>query len=357
MGKHSQLSNSRPLFVCGNEHLLDQVLALSHRAGVDLQVVADAGAARMLWPDASVVLVDGALAGTVELAGLPRRPNVIVLGADLDDAEIWRRALNIGADHVVFLPDAEQWLISTLGAAAIGSPSGRVIAVVGGSGGVGASTTAAALAIYASKSEDMVALVDADPRSGGMDLLLGAEDEPGVRWPELANASGFIDPDALLAALPVANDVSLLTWDDDVRDVSAVAMTSAVTALASRCDVVVVDLGRARSDCVESLLPLTSLVVLIVPARVRGVAAARRLLPILAPASERLHVAVRMPSPGGLDPADIQAALGLPSLGEVPHDARRAEHEENGLPPRVTGAWQRLAEVVLARCGTMGRAA
>ena len=98
-------------------------------------------------------------------------------------------------------------------------------------------------------------------------------------------------------------------------------MTSAVTALASRCDVVVVDLGRARSDSVESLLPLTSLVVLVVPARVRGVAAARRLLPILAPASERLHVAVRMPSPGGLDPADIQAALGLPSLGEVPHDA------------------------------------
>ena len=218
MGKHSQLSNSRPLFVCGNEDLLDQVLALSHRAGVDLQVVADAGSARLLWPDASVVLVDGALAGAIELAGLPRRLKVIVLGADLDDAEIWRRALSIGADHVVFLPDAEQWLISTLGAAVIGSPSGRVIAVVGGSGGVGASTTAAALAIHASKSEGMVSLVDADPRSGGMDLLLGAEDEPGVRWPELANASGFIDPDALLGALPVANDVALLTWDDDVRD-------------------------------------------------------------------------------------------------------------------------------------------
>ena len=357
MGKHSQQASTRPLLVTDDEKLLDTLLELAQRAGVDVDVAPDVGTAASLWADASRVVVDGGLVGDLALLTIPRRGGVVVVGRDLDDADVWRRSLTIGAGHVVFLPDAAEWVVSMLSAASVGAPAARVIGVVGGCGGVGASTTAAALAIHARQAGRAVALVDADPLSGGLDLLLGAEGEVGLRWPELAETRGRIDPEALLGALPVSDGVPLLTWDDDVRDVPGAAFTSVVGALASRCDVVVVDLGRATSDATDALVGFMSVVLLIVPARVRGVAAARRLLPRLASAGEGLQLAVRLPSPAGLDPVDVQSALGLPLLGEVPHDARRAELEENGIPPRVVGDLQRLATAVLGLDLPTGRAA
>lgn len=357
MGKHSQPGSARPLLVTADEHLLDDLLGLAQRAGVDVDVAPDVGTAQTLWSAAAMVLVDGLLVEGMSVASLPRRSDVVVIGRDLDDAHIWRRSLGIGAGQVVFLPEAAEWLVSSLGAAAIGAPAAQVIGVVGGCGGVGASTAAAAIALHAQRRGQTVALVDADPLSGGLDLLLGAEDQPGLRWTQLAEARGHVQPEELLAALPVAGDVPLLTWSDDVSDVPARAVTSVLGALASRCEVVVVDLGRAHSEAFGAILAQMSRVVLVVPARVRGVAAARRLLPSLASVGEGLYLAVRLPSPGGLDPADIQTALGLPLLAEVPNDSRRAEHEENGVPPRLSAGWQRLAEAVLHPDVSSGRAA
>lgn len=357
MGRHSQPGTGRPLLICGSEQLLDQLLVVSSRAGIEPDVAPDPSSARRHWSEASVVLIDASLVEAVATASLPRRQGVIVVGDDLDDAEVWRRALQVGASHVVFLPDAEHWLISTMAAAAVGVRSGDVIAFVGACGGVGASTAAAMLALHTQRVGRSVALVDVDPRSARLDLLLGVEEEPGARWPELAGSTGYIDPDSLLAALPVAHEVPLLTWDDDVRDVPATAMTAAVTALAARREVVVLDLGRAQGEAAQPLLAMSSVVVMVVPARVRAVAGARRMLPVLASASDRLYLAVRLPSPGGLDPVDIQSSLGLPLLGEIQHDARRAEHEEHGLPPRLTPAWQRLGDVILGSCADAAPAA
>jgi secretion/DNA translocation related CpaE-like protein len=357
MGRHSHNGTGRPLLICGSDQLLDALLAIANTAGIETEVAPDAISARSRWSEASVVLVDSALIDSLVVAALPRRSDVIVVGADLDDADIWRRALQLGAGHVVFLPEAGPWLASTMVAAAVGARSGDVIAIVGGTGGVGASTAAATLARHTCDLGRSVALVDADPRSARLDLLLGVEDEPGARWPDLSQSSGYIDPDSLLDALPDAHGVSLLTWDDDVQRVPATAMTAAVSALVARCEVVVVDLGRAQGEAVEPLLALSSLVVMIVPARVRAVASARRLLPILAPASERLQLIVRMPSPGGLDPVDIQQSLGLPLLGEIAHDSRRAEYEEHGIPPRLTANWQRLGDAILSCCGESRRVA
>ena len=61
-----------------------------------------------------------------------------------------------------------------------------VLAVVGGSGGVGASTFAAALATAAAPAT----LIDLDPVSGGIDVLLGIEDVPGARWSGLRLEGG-----------------------------------------------------------------------------------------------------------------------------------------------------------------------
>ena len=44
--------------------------------------------------------------------------------------------------------------------------------------------------------------VDADPWGGGLDLLLGCADMPGLRWGDLALRGGHVPSDALVAALP-----------------------------------------------------------------------------------------------------------------------------------------------------------
>jgi hypothetical protein len=42
------------------------------------------------------------------------RGQVIVVGDNLDDATIWATAVAVAADHVVFLPDAEPWLLGQI---------------------------------------------------------------------------------------------------------------------------------------------------------------------------------------------------------------------------------------------------
>ena len=65
--------------------------------------------------------------------------------------------------------------------------------VVGGSGGVGASTFAAVLAAVTARAM----LVDIDVVGGGIDVLLGIEDVPGARWSGLRVGGGRLDPGSL----------------------------------------------------------------------------------------------------------------------------------------------------------------
>ena len=77
-----------------------------------------------------------------------------------------------------------------------------VLAVVGGRGGAGASVFAAALAVTAVRDGERALLVDCDPLGGGLDLVLGAEDVGGLRWPEIGVGGGRVPAAALHAALP-----------------------------------------------------------------------------------------------------------------------------------------------------------
>jgi hypothetical protein len=56
---------------------------------------------------------------------------------------------------------------------------------------------------------------------------------------------------------------------------------------------------------------------------------------------------VRKPSPGGLDASTITRVLDLPIVGTLSHDGRRAEWEENGLPPSTKGSWARISDAIL----------
>lgn len=89
--------------------------------------------------------------------------------------------------------------------------SGRVIAFVPASGGVGASTLGCAVAVRAAAAGRSACVVDLDAVSGRLDVVCGIEQEPGWRWPRLAGVDGVVDGAALSQRLPCATGVPVLT--------------------------------------------------------------------------------------------------------------------------------------------------
>jgi secretion/DNA translocation related CpaE-like protein len=276
---------------------------------------------------------------------LPRREGVVLLGDDLDDAGVWVRAVEVGAEHVVFLPDAEGWLVARLAEAA--EPPGRlgtVVAVVGGRGGAGATTLACALAVTGARSGARSVLVDVDPLGGGIDLVFGGEADPGLRWPDLCGTRGRVPATALADALPRMEGVSVLSWDrGPTRAVPGDAVSAVLSAARRAADLVVVDLPRSFDDGARTALDLAATCLVVVPAEVRAAAAASRVVAALDGLCADLRVVVRGPGPAGLDARQLAGALGLPLAGEVASEPAVERALERGEPPARRGRgplWQ-----------------
>src|SRR5690349_6789560 len=88
--------------------------------------------------------------------------------------------------------------------------SAPLVVVLGASGGLGASTWAAALAWRMSLHLGECVLVDGDVCGGGLDMTCGTEHVPGLRWADLSRMRGAASCARLLAALP-CGEVPLLS--------------------------------------------------------------------------------------------------------------------------------------------------
>ena len=339
MGKHSR-EPRRPLILTADEQFLDQMLSLAAASGSDVHVAHDTSSARKQWTHASVVIVDDRVVPADDPWTMERRPNLVLVGHEHDNADVWQRALRVGAEHVVFLPDATEWLAEQLGTT-IRPRTAEIIGVLGGCGGAGATTFSAALAMHGATKQRRVVLVDADPYGAGIDLLLGAEHVPGVRWDGMVDATGTIGHDMLVDALPREHGVSFLSFTSQwTPPPPALTTSSVLAALCDGGDLVVADLGDGREQSVaEPIMEIATPLVMVVPARVRAVAAAGVRLAALPHLQNRLQVVVRNPSPGGLEPEEIAYTLELPLLGTISHDSRRAEWEEHGIAPESRAAW------------------
>ncbi|MEP6599409.1 MAG: hypothetical protein ABJB98_08195 [Actinomycetota bacterium] len=211
--------------------------------------------------------------------------------------------------------------------------SGPVIGIVGGSGGVGASTFAAVLAA----AGDGV-LVDLDPVAGGVDVLLGAEDVPGPRWSGLRLGGGGLSPQALAQGLPRWGSASFVAADvtpsaDPVRQLLDVACHLGPVA---------VDLGRAAHPARSAALDRCDLVLVVARADVTGVTAARAAVRELACSACGLVV---RSSRGLASPNRVADLVGWPLIGTLPSVNRAGESPlATGTPPR---AMQLLARGVL----------
>ncbi|MGW3826348.1 septum site-determining protein Ssd [Streptomyces sp. NPDC005071] len=190
-----------PLIVTEDVQLLDDLLRLCAAAGAEPEVHHTLPEGRGGWERAPMVLVGDDAAPRCR--GVARRQGVMLVGRDQDAPDVWRRGVEIGAEYVLRLPDAESWLVDQIANAAegVGRPA-LTVGVIGGRGGAGASTLACALAVAAARSGRRTMLIDGDPLGGGIDVLLGGERAEGMRWPDFAHSKGRVGGGALEESLP-----------------------------------------------------------------------------------------------------------------------------------------------------------
>ncbi len=323
----AQLSPARPvLVVAAPGDIQDSILAAVAAQELDVEVITDPQRLGAPWRTASTVLVADDQAERVAARALPHREGVYVVGSSPELLATWSAPL---AARVIPLPEGAAWLGAVLGE---GNSRSRapVVTVIGASGGVGASTLAAAMAqLSAATGSPGAALVDADPFGGGIDLLLGAERVPGWRWPRLRSAEGQLGD--LRSYLPVVDGVSVVSMArGDGTDLAREPLAAIVAALRAWHTLVVIDPGRMHQATTAEALRLASTPLLVVSATVRGVAAARQLL--AGGELERAELVVRT-GRGLLAPSLVAEALGRRVIAELPDDPRLVAAAERGEPP------------------------
>ncbi|MFF4170204.1 septum site-determining protein Ssd [Streptomyces sp. NPDC001744] len=322
-----------PLIVTEDLELLDDLLRLCAAAGVDPEVHHRVPERRANWTDPPLVLIGDDSAARCR--GAVRRPGIVLVGRERDDPEMWRLAVEIGAECVLRLPDAESLLVDRIADAAEGA--GRqalTVGVAGGRGGAGASTLACALALAAARAGQRTLLVDGDPLGGGLDVLLGGEREEGRRWPDFAASKGRLAGGALEESLPSVRGVRMLSWGrEPTAPVPPAAVRSVLAAARRRGGVVVVDLPRGGGEPTAEALAQLDLGLLVVPGELRAVAAAHRTASALGVTVRDLRVVARGPYAAGLDERWIADALRLPLAGELPYDPGAVADQDAGVPP------------------------
>ncbi|MDH6137058.1 secretion/DNA translocation related CpaE-like protein [Kitasatospora sp. MAA4] len=321
-----------PLIVTRDEALAEHLLRLCAAAGTEPQL-SGAPPPRRLWESAPLVLVGDDL--SERCSGLARRAGVLLLGLDLDDCEIWVRGIQLGAEQVLFLPDAQAWLLDRIADAMEGvGPPAMTVAVLGGRGGAGASTLACALAVTGARAGHRTMLIDADPLGGGLDVMLGGEQVAGLRWPDLAGSRGRVSGSELAKALPVLHSLTALSWDrSDSLVIPAEAMRSVLAAARRRGGLVVLDLPRHLDAAASQALEQADTGLLVIPAELRAMAAAGRVTAAARMRLTDLRAVVRLPGPVGLRSEEVARGVGLRLAGELVHEPGLTVDVERGMPP------------------------
>ena len=285
---------------------------------------------RRNWLAAAAIVLDEDGARRCVLAGMPRRDDVLLVGSAEPSAALWATAIDVGAQHLCALPAQEADLVHHLAeateAGSADSRTGRVVAVAAGRGGAGASVFSAALACCAGDG----LLVDLDPCGGGIDLLLGGESEPGLRWPDVAVQSGRLGWAAVREVLPRRQGVSILSGARAFHEVDPGAVSSIVAAGRRGGATVVCDVPRHLTPAALCALQYADLVVVVTTCDVRGIAATAALVTVVRTLNPALGLVVRGPSPGGLLAGEVADAAAIPLLAAMRPEPMLAQRLEQG---------------------------
>jgi len=320
------------LVVTAEERLLDDVLRLSAAAGVTPEVAADSGAALRAWPTAGVVLVGADQAAALADRRPARRDQVHVVAAGAAPDVLFRRAVALGAASVLELPAADPWLVELLSDAADGATArAATIGVVGGCGGAGATTFACALAATAA-ADGATLLLDADPLGGGVERVVGLEEQPGIRWDALLGAGGRLGSRSLREALPRRGDLAVVAWPARERCSLDVGTAREVLLAAQRGHrLVVLDLPRRLDEVTSWLMSACDSLVLVSRADLPAAAAAARMVGRIRDLAGEPFLVVR--GRGAVPAEDLAGLLDLPLLAVLAEHRKLAEWLDLGLGP------------------------
>ena len=311
------------VLVSSSQRIRDEVARVAVAAGLALAGAASVSDAMALRP--AVLLLDSD-SGRYPVSGC----TVVVVGQEGEEPGPWTAAARCNADRVAILPHAAGWLAEHLGILQRAREAGTVLGVLGAAGGVGASTVSTWLAACAAARDLRPLLVDGDPFGGGLELALGGEGLSGVRWPDLGEVRGTLNPDQLAHALPSLDGISLLSMGTEPPApgvLASAAVPPIMEAARSAFDVCVVDVARGWSAD-GSLLPYCDSILIVVPGRVRAISAARALVGELQPVP--VQAVVRGPLGPNLDPGRVADAAGVPCAGYLPHLRAAAGSENQG---------------------------
>jgi secretion/DNA translocation related CpaE-like protein len=322
------LPEAAPLVCCvtGDDALHDECARIAAVAGVAFEGVPTAGSDPGLWTRADLVLLGA------DVGELPpqRRGSTVLVGGPADHQTLWQRAAALGIDHVAELPEAAGWLVDFVGRRRTDKPSGLVVGVVGGRGGAGASTTASLLACAAAHDGAAALLVDGDRLAGGLEAALSEHPLEGLRWPDLAAASGAINPEQLAASLPRVDGTALLSWPAGARrsvPVPGPAVAAVLDAARTAFDLVVIDVGRGREG-LEDFGWASDRILVVATGTLGGALSAAQLVHELPPVP--LGAVIRGGTAEGIDAEHIADLIGCPLVAQIPHLRRAPAAAEAG---------------------------
>jgi secretion/DNA translocation related CpaE-like protein len=244
--------------------------------------------------------------------------------------DTWKQAMSFNATYVATIPESRDWLLDNLTAPI--TQKALCVAIVPGAGGAGASTIASALAFHATSIFESVCLIDCDQTNAGLDIILGIEGQPGMRWPNFRSLSGAISGTDILRGLPVRDDVSILSTNSEDIVIGIQEVLEIVRQILSTTDLVILDLSRDAGLSKDSeLLALADMIWVVVPATVRGCASADRVVANATDNNENVELVVRSIPGATLTPLEVAQILNLPLAGYVSTDTRVVEQIEQGF--------------------------
>ena len=328
----NRLSDPTPaLVVTADDALLAELLPLAAAADVTPAIARDPLTALVSWSRAPVVLVGADLAEPLARVAPETRPRVFVVTRLRAPDELFRTTLRLGAEQVVELPESAEWLVELLADLTEQQPGrGRVVGVIGGSGGAGATTLACALGQWAARSGP-VAVVDCDPQGPGLDRMLGLEGRDGFRWDALGHTTGRLSARALREALPRRGRLGVLSWyvDGRVPSLQAFAVREVLSAARRGHGVVVVDLPRASDALVDEVAARCDQLLVVTVASVTGVAGAVRMRTRFADHADPALVL----RGEAFAPREVARVVGLPVRAQMRNQRGLAEAVDLGLGP------------------------
>ena len=323
-----------------------------HKGGIAeaTRLLGEQRSPRLLVVDISGV--DLPLSAVNELAEVCEPGVTVIAVGDRNDVGLFRDLVNNGVSDYLVKPLSpaliQKSLLNVVESATQGRQSdrrGRLVAVSGARGGVGATMLATGISwSIAHRRRRRVALVDLDLQFGTVALALDLEPSPGLR--EALEHPGRIDALFVDRAMVRQSDtLYVLSGEESLGDpviADSSSLDILLKELRNKFHYVVVDLPRQVSPATQHVLQTATSMVLVTDLSLAGMRDTLRqlsLLPATNAACQLVVVANRVGEhrEGEIARKEFEAAIGRPIDILVPFDARSVAAATNVGRPVVDG--------------------